>query len=140
MCRYRINLQGCKHPRIATRHHESCPRSCQKPAASVIQKGKCTKCAGRKRGSLSRKVGGVNGLTNKMSGMHVSGGTKRPSARPAFVAAVRDQKKKQRKAQAAAAAAAAAARAALTPAAVVQKSGNANAQTMPHVRVVRRKD
>ena len=119
MCRYRINLRGCKHPRIATRH-TSCPASCKKPGANETKDGKCTKCAGKTRGSLSRKAGG----------------TKRPSAGLEFVTRVNDQKTKQRKAQAAAAAA----RAALAPAPVVQQSGNANAQTMPHVRVVRRKD
>jgi hypothetical protein len=122
MCRYHITLRGCKHPRIATRHTSSCLRSCNKSGANETKEGKCTKCAGKKRGSLSRKVGG----------------TKKPSARLKFVTSVRDQKKKQPKAAAAAAATATAAQAALAAAPIVQQSGNANAQTVPHVRVVKR--
>jgi hypothetical protein len=115
MCLYRINLL-CTHPRFVRRMGIACPRSCKKKGADEKEKRKCTKCAGRKRGSLARRAGGAKAF--------------KPKPKPSFIVAVKQQKQRDRQQ-------AAAAKAALAPP-VVQQSGHTNAQTMPHVRVVRR--
>lgn len=144
MCHYRSTLSGCNHFRMT--RNMSCPlMTCKKKDINKKAQGKCFSCAGKSRGSPSHKSGGVKGITNKMSGTHLS----RPKARAKFVDAVKKQKQlwKDEKAKAAdenakAAAAAPPPPPAAAPApapALKRPVGTVKTRTQNHVRVVEKR-
>lgn len=120
----------------------SCPVTCKKNGITDKKApGKCTRCAGESRGLSSHKSGGVKGITNKLSGTHLSRRAKRPLARAKFVDAVRKQKQiwADKKAKAAAAAPHPPPPAAAPAPALKRPVGTVKTRTQDHVRVVEKR-